>query len=190
MKDFFIIMLLVIVELWKGFIDLLTKRYHPKRNPKYLLYAGADNGFIAAYRGYFALDGNGFHVMRESVFYKTKDRGNYESFKPSRLSVDVTTNGEDPKTWEFRPRSTDKENFDKEAIIDLARRMNVKCTKYFFFHIYEFDGYKIVYECNTDQDGHGLVLDQKSALFREGSELKLPKDVMMTSFREFYRLSE
>ncbi|MBR3469301.1 MAG: hypothetical protein IKH28_06365 [Lachnospiraceae bacterium] len=59
-----------------------------------------------------------------------------------------------------------------------------------FFHIYEFDGYKIVYECNTDQDGHGLVLDQKSALFREGSELKLPKNVMMTSFREFYRLSE
>lgn len=30
MKDFFIIMLLVIVELWKGFVDLLTKRYHPK----------------------------------------------------------------------------------------------------------------------------------------------------------------
>ena len=30
MKDFFIIMLLVIVELWKGFVDLLTKRYQPE----------------------------------------------------------------------------------------------------------------------------------------------------------------
>ncbi len=190
LQNILVITVLVIARLWKGFVDLLTKSYRPKRNPKYLIYAGADNGFMAAYRGYFALDGNDFHVMRESVYYKIKGRGNYESFKPAELSVDVTANGEDPKTWEFRPRLTDKENFDKDAIIDLARRMNVKPTKYFSFQVYEFDGYKSGHACNTDQDGYGTILDQKNALFREGNELKLPKKVKMISFREFYRLSE
>ncbi|MCR5149110.1 MAG: hypothetical protein K6C35_09125 [Eubacterium sp.] len=190
LKTIFIVIVILFVILWKGLVSILTKRYNPKKPPKYLIEAGADNGFVPVFRAYFAIEGDAFHVIREGVFWKNKCNNEYKYFDPSYYSINVTADSDDPETWSFS-QSYDKDGpFDKKEIIDLFRKMKIKRTKYFFLNIREFDGYRIVYACNTDQDGHGTVLDQKSAFYRNGKEVKIPKKTQFTSIRGFYRLEE
>ncbi len=190
LHDIFIVIVLIFVLSWKGLVSLLTKRYNPKKPPKYLIEAGADNGFIPVFRAYFALEGDAFHVMREGVYEKNKYKNDYKYFDPSYYTVNVITENDDPATWSFA-QSYDKDGpIDKKEIIDLFIRMKIKRTKYFFLNIRDFDSYRMVYACNTDQNGHGTVLEQKSALFKDGKEIKIPKKTRLTSIRGFYKLAD
>lgn len=190
LHDIFIVIVLIFVFSWKGLVSLLTKRYNPKKPPKYLIESGADNGFIPVYRAYYALEGDAFHVMREGVYSKNKYKNDYKYFNPTSFSINVTTDGDDPETWSFE-QSYDKNGpFDKKEIIRLFNDMNVRRTKYFFFYINEFDGYRMVYVCNTDQNGHGTVLDEKNALYRNSRKMKIPKKTHLYSIRGFYKLAD
>ena len=190
LHDIFIVIVLIFVFSWKGLVSLLTKRYNPKKPPKYLIEAGADNGFVPVYRAYFALEGDAFHVMREGVYSKNKYKNDYKYFDPSYYTVNVITENDDPATWSFAQNYDKDGPIDKKEIIDLFIRTKIKRTKYFFLNIHDFDGYRMVYACNTDQNGHGTVLEQKSALFKDGKEIKIPKKTRLTCIRGFYKLAD
>ena len=162
----------------------------PRKLPKYLFEAGADNGLIAAYRAYFTLDGEELRLIKEREFDSLlrENRDKYKSFRPYHCSIDVTTNDGDMRSWQYRQDYGEK--YDIEKLYPLIEEMNVERTKYFFVQLTEFDEYQLVYMCNTDQDGHGLVLGKREAVFKDGKRIEISPKIRVGSYRTFYRLEE
>ena len=184
-KLFIVVFVLIIRGIGENIGDYFAKRKGPKKPPAYLLYSGADNGFVASYRAYFALDGESFQKLREGVYRETKNKWEYESFRPEYTNINVTTENDNTKEWIIR--TTTGKEYERETVIDLIKKVGIERTTYFFLQITEFDQYLLVYACNTDRDGFGTVLGRQSALFMDGRRIMLPKKTELISFREFYK---
>ncbi|MBO4750491.1 MAG: hypothetical protein J5546_09250 [Lachnospiraceae bacterium] len=156
-----------------------------KELPKYLFEAGADNGLIPAYQAYFALEGESLRLIKEKQYHALLREKQHELFQPGRYSIDVMTNDGDMRSWRYEQKHGEK--YDLEKLFPIIEELGVERTKYFFVQVTEFDGYQLVYACNTEKDGHGLVLGHKQGVFKDGKRLEISPKIRIGSFRWFYR---
>ena len=163
--------------------------------PKYLMYAGTDNGFTAAYRAYFGLTDGKIRKMT-GLRYTLLEFGynsRYERVRDKKYYFDVTAESDDPGSWFYKPGSTN-EPYSMEKLTDLLRRSKINLRGDLFVIITEFDDYQIVDVrmegvSSTPMDVR-LNKHNNYAMFKGGRRMRIPLRVKLGNLRVIYRFRD
>ena len=174
----------------------MTRLFGRKKSSeqKYLLSAHSYNGFIVAYQKSFLLQGDKIQTIsnfkKDRLTYMSKD-DNAKMFSPTRYTYNTAAESSDPETWEYDlGYSSEKEGHDVRELIDLLKQMGEMQTGYSQILLFKFDDYHLIHISWTSERTHGTVLGERSALFRYGKILDIPKKISFCCIAEFYRLEE
>lgn len=161
-----------------------------KNEPRYYICARCDNGFIAAYRAYFYIEGSrvkkvsGFRYDHV-IFGKKAD--DYKFFSPGYYVFNIKAKSCDPADWKIEQNKYEKDRYDVNALIDLLKRTEIKLKGYIQLVLNEFDGYQIIHMARTSEETHGLHMGAQSLFFRDGTPIAIGKKINFGSVRDFYR---
>ena len=156
--------------------------------PEYLIRAKSDNGFVTAYQAYFAIDGNSVTEIPKHKYENLtlgKD-SKYEAISVKTYSFDIIAVGNAPSEWKYKQSEYESKCYDVQTLVRDLEQMNVPYTGSLYVFITVFNGYRIVAVTNLDGN---IVLDESYAVFRNGWQLQLPKDIRLSQLRDFMRIS-
>ena len=162
--------------------------------PEYLIKAKRDNGFISAYKAHFALDGESLYKISERKYEALTlgEDSKYKMIVPDTLSFDISAPGNDKSKWEIvlpsnymMQEGNITEPYLRESLIADLTQMGITYTGSLYVLVTRFDDYKIVQVTNLDGN---TVIDETYALFKNGSQLPLSKDIDLSSIWRIYRL--
>lgn len=162
--------------------------------PEYLIKAKRDNGFVSAYKAFFALDGESLYKISERKYevLTLGDNSKYKVIVPETISIDITAPGSDKLAWEVSFPSdyemqagSTTEPYTRETLIADLTKMEITYTGSLYVLVTRFDDYKIVQVTNLDGNS---VIDESYALFKNGSKLPLSKNMDLSSISQIYRL--
>ena len=161
---------------------------------KYLLSAHSYNGFIVAYQKSFLLKGDKIWTIsnfkKDRLTYIAKDPP-ADMFSPTRYTYNTVAERSDPETWEYKlGYSSEKEGHDVRELIKLLKQIGEMQTGYSQVLLFKFDDYHLIHISWTSERTHGTVLGERSALFRYGKILNIPKKIRFHCISEFYRVRE
>ena len=158
---------------------------------QYYICARADNGFIAAYRAYFCIQGirirkiSGLRYEHTVIFGKHKD--DYKLFSPNDYVFNIKASSNDPTEWKIKQNEYQKDRYDIDNLISLLKKTEILLEGYIELILHEFDEYQIIYMSRTDQEGHGTVLGEQSLFFVNKVPIEIGKRIRFISVRDFYR---
>lgn len=157
--------------------------------PDYLLEVARDNGFVPAYRAYYAIEGDTIKKISKSRYekYIYKD-DHYKRFNESFSNYDVVASSEDPAGWEYELKYCSDDPYDTDVLIGHLQDMNVSYTGNVYILVLWFDDYVIVEVTNLDDTN--TVLGETFGLFRDGRKLDLPSGTDLSSLRSYYRYEQ
>ncbi len=135
--------------------------------PQYLIHAKNDNGFVSAYKAYFAIEGDSIRKISS------------RSFESLTLAEDSQYKVISPQVQSF-----DKGNPADESVLRDLEAMGIAYTDSLYVLVTTFDEYKIIQV--TTLDGN-VALDESYAMFRNGSPMQIPKDINLSCLFRFYR---
>ena len=168
------------------------RRSVPAENePKYLICARRDNGFIPAYRAYFLIRGNTvkkvghFRYEHSVIFGKSAD--DYQFFSPGYYVFNIKAKNNDPFDWKIEQSKYEKVQYDTDKLIALLKKTEIMLKGYIQLVLNEFDGYQIIHMVRTSEETHGLHMGEQSLLFRDGIPIAIGKKINFGSVRDFYR---
>lgn len=173
-----------VITILSVFCMLLTSCGN-KKMPAYVLEASEASGIVQAYNAYFELDGNSLKEVKLVRFENLIQRTNAYapiSFQTYSFKAD-STNG-NPSDFVFTQSPTDSMSFDKPTLIKFLRKMGVFWTGEIQIRMTGFDGYIILEAWHTDTNS---VTEVKTALFRNGKYIELPKDSSLKSLDKIYK---
>ncbi|MBQ3800435.1 MAG: hypothetical protein II837_09095 [Treponema sp.] len=156
------------------------------KGPEYLIMAKSDNGFVAAYRAYFALDGNSITEI-SSRKYEDLTLGSdtdYEVIRHRTYAFDVTTRGSDPLEWQYKQNEYDDKKYDTQLLIWDLKQMKLPYTGTLYVLVTSFDDYRVILVANMDGNS---VLDESYAMFRDEERLALPKGAKLYGLSSFHK---
>ena len=184
-----VIKLICLIIIISSASALLSSCMTGKSRPDYLLEGARDNGFVPAYRAYYAIEGDNIKKISKSKYenYIYKD-DHYKSFNESFTNYDVVAGSEDPSEWEYEIKYYSDDPYEIDALIGLLQDMNVSYTGNVFILVLWFDEYVIVEV--TSLDGTNTVLGETFGLFRDGRKLDLPEGTDLSSIRTYYRYEQ
>ncbi len=150
--------------------------------PEYIFMAARDNGFVAAYRGYFSIDGNEFSVLSKRKYEKWSygDEPNYASVPVRIDSLDVEAATPDPSEWKYDQNKYDDYVIDPKPLSEDIKRMGVSLTGNIYIEITSFYDIRIIEV--TDEDDH-TENHSHFAIFRGDTMLVIPNDVDLNGIR-------
>ena len=158
--------------------------------PEYLIKAKRDNGFVSAYKAFFALDGESLYKISERKYddLTLGDDSKYKVIQVDSISFDVRATGDDLSKWNVS-LPYDYENqtnpYTRESLINDLTQIGVTYRGSLYVLVTRFDDYKIVQVTNMDGNS---VIDESYALFKNGSKLPLSKNMDLSSISQIYRL--
>lgn len=154
--------------------------------PAYLIRAKSDNGFVAAYRAYFALDGSSLReISQRSYEDLTLGSGSaYQAITARTYSFDVSARGNDPLEWQYTQNEYDDKKHDTQLLIWDLKQMKLPYTGTLYVLVKTFDDYRVVLVAQMDGNS---VLDESYAMFRDEDRLDLPKGAKLYGLSDFYR---
>ena len=157
--------------------------------PEYLIKAKRDNGFVSAYKAFFALDGENLYKIsgRKYDDLTLGDDSKYKVIIPETISFDIEAPESDKSTWKIFTTNYDmqQETENGPALVTLMTdltKMGITYTGSLYVLVTRFDDYKIVQVTNLDGNS---VIDECYALFKNGS---LSKNIDLSSISQIYRL--
>ena len=162
--------------------------------PEYLIKAKRDNGFVSAYKAHFALDGEDLYKISERKYEALTlgEDSKYKMIIPDTFSFDISAPGSDKSKWEIvlpsnymMQEGVIAEPYARESLIADLTQMGITYTGSLYVLVTKFDEYKIVQVTNLDGN---TVIDETYALFKNGSQLPLSKDIDLSSIWRIYRL--
>jgi hypothetical protein len=153
----------------------------------YLIKAGADNGFTAASRSYFAIDGNNISKISKRIYEKNTlgSQSLYERIHPETYQFDIDAPDTDPENWIYTENEFDSAKYDTAALKSDLKQMGANYSGSIYLLINVFDSYRIieVHEMNGN-----VVTKEVYAIFNGTELLDTPQNTDLSSLREFYRL--
>lgn len=156
------------------------------KEPAYLIRAKSDNGFVAAYRAYFAVDGN---VVSEVSQRRYEDLtlgsgSSYQAITARSYAFDVSARGGDPLEWQYTQNEYDDKKYDVQLLIWDLKQMKLPYTGTLYVLVKTFDDYRALLVAQMDGNS---VLDESYAVFRDEDRLALPKGAKLYGLSDFYR---
>ena len=166
----------------------LGKPYESEYLPEYLIRAKSDNGFVSAYQAYFAIDGNSVTEISKSKYEALTlgENSKYEAVSVKTYSFDIIAVDNAPSEWKYTQNEYETERYDVQTLVRDLEEMKVPYTGSLYVFITVFNGYRIVAVTNLDGN---IVLDESYAVFRNGWQLHLPKDIRLSQLRDFMRIT-
>ena len=166
----------------------LGKTYESEYLPEYLIRAKSDNGFVSAYQAYFAIDGNSVTEISKSKYEALAlgENSKYEAVSVKTYSFDIIAVDNAPSEWKYTQNEYETERYDVQTLVRDLEEMKVPYTGSLYVFITVFNGYRIVAVTNLDGN---IVLDESYAVFRNGWQLHLPKDIRLSQLRDFMRIT-
>lgn len=166
----------------------LGKTYESEYLPEYLIRAKSDNGFVSAYQAYFAIDGNSVTEISKSKYEALVlgENSKYEAVSVKTYSFDIIAVDNAPSEWKYTQNEYETERYDVQTLVRDLEEMKVPYTGSLYVFITVFNGYRIVAVTNLDGN---IVLDESYAVFRNGWQLHLPKDIRLSQLRDFMRIT-
>ncbi len=156
------------------------------KKPDYLIMAARDNGFVPAYRAYFAVEGDSIRKISSSRYDDLiLGKSDYKMFNETYYTFDVTAETGDPAEWEYVPNPYIEEHYDEDLLIGQLKETGVSYTGDIYIVITEFDDYTVFQVTNLEDS---TWKDTTYAWFRDGRLLDLPKNIELDSLDRFYRL--
>lgn len=158
------------------------------KKPDYLIGAGRDNGFVPAYRAYFSIQGD--KIKKISVLkYERLTLGKESEYDFIRESTyhfyDINADTDDPADWTYTQNEYEKELYDVDKLKADLKTIGVPFKGKIYIYITTFDEYRIYEIENVDDTG--THLGQKCAVFRNDELLDIPKNMDLSSLRDFYK---
>ena len=156
------------------------------KEPAYLIRAKSDNGFVAAYRAYFAVDGNSVSEISQRRYEDlTLGSGSaYQAITARTYSFDVSARSSDPLEWQYTQNEYDDKKYDTQLLIWDLKQMKLPYTGTLYVLVKTFDDYRVVLV--AEMDGNS-VIDESYAMFRDEDRLALPKGAKLYGLSDFYR---
>ena len=156
------------------------------KEPAYLIRAKSDNGFVAAYRAYFAVDGNSVSEISQRRYEDlTLGSGSaYQAITAKTYSFDVSARSSDPLEWQYTQNEYDDKKYDTQLLIWDLKQMKLPYTGTLYVLVKTFDDYRVVLV--AEMDGNS-VIDESYAMFRDEDRLALPKGAKLYGLSDFYR---
>ena len=155
------------------------------KKPDYLIMAARDNGFMPAYRAYFAVDGDS---IRKISSFRYDDlilgKSDYKMFNETYYTFDVTAETGDPAEWEYVPNPYIEDHYDEDLLVEQLKEIGVSYTGDIYIVITEFDDYTVFQVTRLENRALG---ENTYAMFRDGRKLDLPKNIKLDSLDCFYR---
>lgn len=172
---------------------MIKRLFSKKANegPKYYMCARRDNGFIAAYRAYFFLQGttirkiSGLRYSHTVIFGKKADA--WKHFSPTYAVFNIKAKNTDPSGWKIVQNEFDRERFDLNALTELLSKVQIRLKGYIQMVLHEFDGYQLIAMTRTDHETHGTILGKQSLLFKDGQPVPIGKRICLDDLKDFYR---
>ena len=178
--------LLVIICVIISALIFLSSCGMNSSKPDYLLEGARDNGFIAAYRSYLAIQGDTIKKISKRKYEKSvyTDK-EYEHRRTTYYSIDAKVTSEDISNWEFTQNQYNDKVYDKQTLIDRISAMDLHYEGKLYILITEFDDYEIFDVSNVDDIN--TILGEKYAAFHNGSMLTMDGDPDLSSIRSVYK---
>ena len=153
--------------------------------PDYLIMGARDNGFVAAYRGYYAITGNKVEKISKSTYenYIYKD-DHYKMIGDDIISWDVTADSEDPSEWVFEKLSYTDTVYDMDTLISQLDEMDLSYTGDLYVQVTFFDDCVII---EVDSLDDSTITSESFAVFRNGEKLDFPDNYDLSSIRDVYK---
>ena len=168
----------------------LTSCGNNEIKPDYLLEGAMDNGFVPAYRAYFAIKNNEVAEISKTKYenYIYRDNNHYEIVPESYYLFEVNAETKNPLDWEYEQNKYNDGMYDTEILKNQLLDMNVSFEGSVDIQITEFDEYILIEVANMNDAN--TVMDSKYAIFHEGKMLAIADDINLSSIRKIYRLKE
>lgn len=156
-------------------------------NPEYLLEGAMDNGFVASYRAYFAIENKSVTKISktkyENFIYKDKDN-HYKIVPKVYYSFDVNAKTKDPSDWEYKQSEYDDEIYDIDMLKNQLLEMGISYEGEIGVQITEFDKYYLIEVTSLDDN---TIIDSKYAIFHNGEKLSIGDDIDLSSIRDIHK---
>ncbi len=155
--------------------------------PDYLLEGARDNGFVPAYRAYFAIKDNKVTEISKAKYenYIYKDDDHYKIVTKSYYLFEVNAETNDPSDWEYEQNKNNDEMYDTEILKNQLLDMNVNFEGNVDIQITEFDEYILIEVANMNDAN--TVINSKYAVFHDGEILSMPDDIDLSSIRDIHK---
>ncbi len=169
-------------------IFLASCSINDESNPEYLLEGARDNGFVASYRAYFAIENNSVTEISktkyENFIYKDKD-DHYKIVPQVYYSFEVNAKTKDPSEWDYEQSKYNDEAYDTEILKNQLVDMDVSYEGKVDIQITEFDEYCLVEV--TSMDDANTIIDSKYAIFHNGEKLSMSEGIDLSSIRDIHK---
>ena len=157
-----------------------------KVDADYLIEGARDNGFVAAYRGYFAIDDGSVFEISGNQFDRSVlgDDSQYKSIGYQLITFEAKAERSDPLTWTYEKNKYVSEEYDVNVLKDQLKQMGVSYTGDVYIITTSFESYTVIEANSLDNN---TVMDTTYGLFRDGSKIELPADIEIQDIRTVYK---
>ena len=167
------------------------KDYSDEVYPEYLLEGARDNGFVASYRAYFAIENGNVNKISETKYdnliYKDSD-DHYEIVPEEYYSFEINAKTNNPSDWKYEQNRNNDKMYDTEILKNQLLDMNVSFWGNIYIHITKFDEYILIEVVNMNENN--AILDSKYAIFYNNEMLQMENDIDLSSIRKIYKYNE
>lgn len=160
-------------------------------SPEYLLKGARDNGFVASYRAYFAIEnGSIFKISKakyENYIYR-EDNKHYKIVPNEQYCFEAHAKDSDSLKWEYEQKYPENPVYEIDTLTKQLSMMDISHSENSDIQIVEFDDYYLIEVENLD--GNNAVIDSEYALFHNDKKLSMEEDIDLSSIRNIYKYYE
>ena len=107
---------------------LLTSCSANESYPEYLIEGARDNGFVASYRAYFAIENGSVNKISktkyDNLIYKDND-DHYKVVPKEYYSFEVNAETNDPSEWEYEAHNSGDDVYDTDVLVEQLKVMEI-----------------------------------------------------------------
>ena len=171
-------------------MTLLTACRANNSNPEYLLEGARDNGFVASYRAYFAIEnGSIFKISKakyENCIYR-EDNKHYKLVPKEQYCFKAHAEDSDSLKLEYEQKYPENPAYEIDTLTKQLSMMDISHSGNSDIQIIEFDDYYLIEVENLDGN---TVVASEYAIFHNGEKLSMEEGIDLSSIRNIYKYYE
>lgn len=171
-------------------MTLLTACSANNSSPEYLLEGARDNGFVASYRAYFAIEnGNIFKITKakyENYIYR-EDNKHYKLVPKEQYCFKAHAEDSDSLKLEYEQKYPENPVYEIDMLTKQLSMMDISYSGNSDIQIIKFDDYYLIEVENLDGN---TVIASAYAIFHNGEKLSMEEGIDLSSIRNIYKYYE
>lgn len=172
-------------------MTLLTACSANNSSPEYLLEGARDNGFVASYRAYFAIEnGSIFKISKakyENYIYR-EDNKHYKLVPKKQYCFKAHAENSDSLKLEYEQKYPENPAYEIDTLTKQLSMMDISYSGNSDIQIIEFDDYYLIEAENLD--GNNTVIASEYAIFHNDEKLSMKEGIDLSSIRNIYKYYE